>query len=74
MNSTSVNYFCKRSIEASRDGWKKYELHRLTDELLNLIPASHDTVDAKSDPPVNYWRLHYIYNLKRASSSEDPER
>lgn len=61
-----------RIVEAFRYGWKKADLHRLTDELLALIPDSHDTAEAKNDPPVNYSRLIYIYNLRRADSIEDP--
>ncbi len=60
-----------RIVEAFRNGWKRADLHRLTDELLALIPASHDTVEAKNDPPVNYSRLINIYNLRRADSTED---
>lgn len=60
-----------RIVEAFQDGWKKADLHRLTDELLTLIPTSHDTVEAKNDPPVNYSRLLYIYNLRKADSTHD---
>jgi hypothetical protein len=60
-----------RIVEAFRDGWKRADLHRLTDELLTLIPTSHDTVEAKIDPPVNYSRLLHIYNLRKADSTYD---
>jgi hypothetical protein len=58
-----------RIVEAFRDGWKKADLHRLTDELLALIPASYDTVEAKNDPPVNYSRLLHLYNLRKPNST-----
>jgi len=58
-----------RIMEAFRDGWKRADLHRLTDELLSLIPASHDTVAAKTDPPVNYSRLLHLYNLRKPNST-----
>jgi len=59
-----------RIVGAFRDGWKQADLHRLTDELLNLIPASYDTVEAKrNDPPVNYSRLLHLYNLRKPNST-----
>jgi len=58
-----------RIVEAFRDGWKRADLHRLTDELLNLIPASYDTIEAKNDPPINYQQLLLLYNLRRSDST-----
>ena len=58
-------------VEAFRDGWKKADLHSLIDNLLGLIPESHDTIDAKDDPPVDFWRLYRIYNARKDNSTSN---
>ncbi len=49
------------TAEALKGQRDRIKLHRLIDELFNLIPKERDASDAEKDPPVDYGRLLAIY-------------
>jgi tetratricopeptide (TPR) repeat protein len=56
-------------VEVLKGKRDRTKLHRLVDELLDLIPESHDAFDAEKDPPVNYDRLLTIYRQRNSDST-----
>ena len=62
------------AAEALKSRRERSKLHRLIDELLELIPEKHDTSDGVKDPPVDYGRLLATYRLRNVQTTSEDDR